>query len=180
MEPFANFSGPAFFCNECVQAEAIKIWEERKSQHYASYPPMEQMTKEQYDQFYLEHKQLEADYARDRKVYELEMKARTRPSNVCSALEASKDENEFATELDSLSLSLMASNNDTANHGRLQPQTRNRVNLPNDASEQLHWDLNTLALERGSCGVEYSATQTSSGEPILPLVSEEEIWKLRG
>jgi hypothetical protein len=179
VEPFANISGLAFFCNECVQAEAIKIWEERKAQHYASYPPMEQMTKDQYDQFYLEHKQLEAEYARDHKMYELEIKVKTRPSNVCSALEASKEENEFATELDSLSL-LMGSNDDNANHGRLHSQTRNRVNLPNDASEQLHWDLNTLALERGSCGVEYSATQTTNGEPVLPRVSDEEIWKPRG
>jgi hypothetical protein len=177
VEPFANVSGPAFFCNECVQAEANKIWEERKAQHYASYPPMDQMTKEQYDQFYLEHKQLEAEYVRDRKVYELEIKAKTRPSNICSALEASTEESEFATELDSLSLSLMASNDDTTNHGRLQPQARTRISLPNDASEQLHWDLNTLALDRGSCGVEYSATQTSNGEPVLPRVSDEEIWR---
>ncbi|KAF1914751.1 hypothetical protein BDU57DRAFT_519921 [Ampelomyces quisqualis] len=177
VDPFASVSSSAFYCNECVQAEAVKIWEERKAQHYASYPPMEQMTKEHYDQFYREHRQLETEYARDRKVYEMELKAKTQPSNVCSALEGSKEENEFATELESLSLSLKASNDDTVNLGRLQPQARNRVNLPNDASEQLHWDLNTLALERGSCGVEYSATQTPNGEPVLQRVSDEQIWR---
>jgi hypothetical protein len=177
VEPFGNNFGPAFICNECVQAEAIKIWEERKAQHNASYPSMEQMTKEQYDQFYLEHRQLEAEYARDRKLYELEIKAKTRPSNICSVLEASKEEMEFATELDSLSLSLMASNDDGTNHAPLQQQPRGRVSLPNDASEQLHWDLNTLALSRGSCGVEYTTSQPLNTAPAMRRMTEEESWR---
>jgi hypothetical protein len=174
VEPFGSVSGPAFICHECIQAEATKIWEERKAQHIASYPPMAQMTKDQYDQYYLEHRQLEAGYMRDRKVYEAEIGANTRPSNICSALEASKEEAEFATELDSLSLSLMASNDST--HAQLQEQSRTRISLPTDASEQLHWNLNTLALDRGSCGVEYSSHQTPNGAPAPRNLSEEELW----
>jgi hypothetical protein len=177
VEPFASLTGPAFICYECVEAEATKIWKDRKAQHIASYPPMAQMTKEQYDQYYLEHRQLEAEYARDRRAYELELKAKTRPSNTCSALEASKEENEFATELDSLSLSLMGSNDNIADQSPFQPQARARVSLPTDASEQLHWDLNTLALDRGACGVEYSPSNatTAQGRP------QEELWgKPRG
>jgi hypothetical protein len=177
VEPYGNTSGPAFICNECVQAEAIKIWEERKAQHNASYPPMDQMTKEQYDQFYLEHRQLEAEYARDRKIYELDLRAKTRPSNICSALEASKEETEFATELDVLSLSLMAPNDGAPNPADLQQQARNRVSLPTDASEQLHWDLNTLALDRGSCGVEFSATHPTDASSTTRHVSEEDLWR---
>jgi hypothetical protein len=177
IEPFGNISGPAFICNECIQAEATKIWEERKAQHNASYPPMGEMTKEQYDQFYLEHRQLEAEYARDRKVYELELRAETRPSNICSVVEASKEDREFATELDTLSLSLMAPNDHTLNHAYLPQQARGRVSLPTDASEQLHWDLNTLALDRGSCGVEFSANHSHDTMPTARPVSEEELWK---
>lgn len=174
VEPFGNISGPSFICHECVQAEANKIWEERKAQHIASYPSMAQMTKDQYDQYYLEHRQLEAEYMRDRKIYEAEIKASTRPSNICSALEASKEEAEFATELDSLSLSLMASND--SSHAQPQQQARTRISLPTDASEQLHWNLNTLALDRGSCGVEYSGNHTQSGSPAPRNLSEEELW----
>jgi hypothetical protein len=177
VEPYGNISGPAFICNECVQAEAIQIWEERKAQHNASYPPMDQMTKEQYDQFYVEHRQLEAEYARDRKLYEMDLRTKTRPSNICSAVEASKEERQFATELDTLSLSLMASNDGTENHAHLQQQARSRISLPNDASEQLHWDLNTLALERGSCGVEFSTSHSPDTGPTTRHISEEELWR---
>jgi hypothetical protein len=183
VEPYGNISGLAFICNECVQDEAIRIWEERKAQHNASYPPMEQMTKEQYDQFYLEHRQLEAEYARDRKIYETDLKAKTRPSNICSAQEASKEEREFATELDTLSLSLMASNDSASSHTDLQQQARSRVSLPTDASEQLHWglsssiDLNTLALDRGSCGVEFSATRPPDAGSATRHISEEDLWR---
>jgi hypothetical protein len=176
VEPFGNSSDPAFICIECVQAESIKIWEERKAQHNASYPAMEDMTKEQYDQFYLEHRQLEAEYARDRELYEMELKTQTRPSNICSVQEVSKEEMDFATELDSLSLSLMASNGSTANTSSFEQHARDRVSLPTDASEQLHWNLNTLALERGSCGVEYSVASSPNGTPAMRRTSEEELW----
>jgi hypothetical protein len=177
IEPFGSVFGLAFICHECLQAEATKIWEERKAQHNASYPPMEQMTKEQYDQFYSERRQLEAEYAHDRKIYELDLKAKTRPSNICSSIEVSKDEMEFITELDSLSLSFATTGHDATDHARIQYHARGRVSLPNDASEQLHWDLNTLALDRGSCGVEYSSTQPSNGDSALQHMSEEEMWR---
>jgi hypothetical protein len=138
---------------------------------------MREMTKEQYDQFYLEHRQLEAEYARDRQLYEMDLRAKTRPSNICSVVEASKEEKEFATELDTLSLSLMAPNDSASNHAHLQHQARGRVSLPTDASEQLHWDLNTLALDRGSCGVEFSANHPPNTMPTTRHVSEEELWK---
>jgi hypothetical protein len=174
VEPFGDITGAAFICNECVQSEALDIWEQRKTQHSALYPPISQMSKEQYDQFFLERQQLEAETARDRKLYEMELTTRMRPSNICSALEASKEEQEFATELDSLSLAMMGSSNGggvtTAHH-------RNRSTLPSDSSEQLHWGLNSLALERGSCGVEYSASRPDSNEPALRRLNEDELWR---
>jgi hypothetical protein len=179
VEPFgnvpSNMLGTPFLCNECTQAEAIQIWEERKASHNATYPNLDEMTKEQYDQWYYEHRQLEAEYARDRRMYEMELKATTRPSNICSALEASKEEMDFATELNSLSLSLLDSNNVTA-HAQAQQQVRNRVSLPSDASEQLHWDLNTLALDRGSCGVEYTTSPSPGGAPAQRPRTDEELW----
>ncbi|KAF2827797.1 hypothetical protein CC86DRAFT_369040 [Ophiobolus disseminans] len=176
VEPLGNVTGSAFLCNECIQGEATQIWEDRKAQHNSMYPPLDQMTKEQYDQWYLEYRQLEAEYARDRRVYELDLKARMRPSNICTALEASKEETDFATELDSLSLSLMASNETAITHTQLQQAARNRVSLPSDASEQLHWDLNTLALDRGSCGVEYTASPSPNGVPAVPRMAKEKLW----
>lgn len=176
VEPFGNSIATSFVCNECVQAEAIHIWEQRKAQHNASYPPMNQMSKEQYDQYYLEHRQLEAEYARDRKIYEMKLKTTTRPSNICSTLEASKDEVDFATELDSLSLSMTTSNSGATGQVQHQPQTRGRMSLPSDPSEQIHWDLNTLALDRGSCGIEYSQ-QPSNGAPALQQLNDDEVWR---
>lgn len=177
VEAFGGIAGVAFICNECLEAEAMKIWDDRKAQHNAIYPPMDQMTKEQYDQYYVEHRQLETAFAHDRKTYESELRANTRPSNICSAMEASKEEAEFATELDSLSLSLMASNGDVANQATNLHQPRGRVSLPYDATEQLHWDLNTLALDRGSCGIEYSAKPPTKAESTLRPMSEDDLWR---
>lgn len=175
IEPFGNVTGPAFVCNECIQKEAIDIWEQRKAQHGASYPPIDQMSKEQYDLFFEERRILEAEFARDHRLYEMELKANMRPSNICSAQEASKEEKDFAAELDSLSLAMMASG-DGAGQPHLA-QDRSRSSLPSDASEQLHWTLNSLALDRGSCGVEYAATQSANGLPTIRRVNEEELWK---
>ncbi|KAJ4373328.1 hypothetical protein N0V83_003622 [Neocucurbitaria cava] len=174
VEPFGNAVDSAFICNECIQAEATKIWEERKAQHNASYPHIDQMTKEQYDQYYEERRQLEAEFAHDHKIYEMQLREKMQPSNICSAIEASKEEMDFAAEIDSLSLSMMASNASITDH---QPQTRGRMNLPSDASEQLHWDLNTLALERGSCGIEYTATQPNNGIATMCRLDEDELWR---
>ena len=174
VEPFGNSTGPAFVCNECVQKEAIDIWEQRKAQHGASYPPIDQMTGEQYDLFFEERRTLEAEFAREHKLYELELKASMRPSNICSAQEASKEETEFAAELDSLSLAMMASGDGAAQSHFVQ--TRGRSSLPSDASEQLHWTLNSLALDRGACGIEYSTSQSSNGVPPLRQMNKDELW----
>ncbi|KAF1831665.1 hypothetical protein BDW02DRAFT_40325 [Decorospora gaudefroyi] len=177
VEPYGTVIDTAFLCNQCIQGESEKIWQERQAQHNATYPPMEQMTQQQYDQWYTEHRQLEADFSRDQRAYELELQTKTRPSNICSALEASKEETEFATELDSLSLSMM-----TSNASITPEQNRSRVSLPFDASEQLHWDLNTLALDRGSCSIECSASSSSSAAQQSQNVSSarplnaEELW----
>jgi hypothetical protein len=177
IDPYGDTVDAAFICNECIQAEAAKIWEERQAQHNAAYPPMGQMSKEQYEQWYAEHRQLEAEFSRDQRVYELELRAKTRPSNICSALEASKEEMEFATELDTLSLSLMASNNSNAEQAPYQPQGRTRTSLATDPDEQLHWNLNTLALDRGACGIEYSGSQPSSGVSPTRQLDPEELWR---
>jgi hypothetical protein len=135
---------------------------------------MEQMAQQQYDQWYVEHRQLEADFSRDQRNYELDLKSKTRPCNICSALEASKEEMDFANELDTLSLSLMASNTST---GGREQQGRNRVSLATDPSEQLHWDLNTLAIDRGACGIEYSGSQPGSGVSSARQPGPEELWR---
>ncbi|KAI4707085.1 hypothetical protein J4E89_008024 [Alternaria sp. Ai002NY15] len=175
IDPFGDTVDAAFVCNECIQAEAAKIWEQRQAAHNATYPPMGQMSKEQYEQWYAEHRQLEAEFSRDQRVYELEIKAKARPSNICSALEASKEEMDFATELDTLSLSLMASNNSNAEQAPYQRQGRTRTSLATDPDEQLHWNLNTLALDRGACGIEYS--QPSSGVSPTRQLDPEELWR---
>lgn len=175
IEPFGNSTGAAFVCNECIQKESIDIWEQRKAQHSASYPPADQMSKEQYDLFFEERRCLETEFAREHKLYELELKSNMRPSNICSAQETSKEDSEFAAELDSLSLAMMASG-DAAAHSCLA-QSRGRLSLPSDASEQLHWTLNSLALDRGSCGIEYSTTQPPNGVSSLRQMNDEELWK---
>lgn len=177
VEPYGSTVEAAFICHECIQAEAARIWEERQAQHNALYPPIEQMSPEQYDQWYAEHRQLEAEFSRDQRVYETDLKAKTRPSNICSAMEASKEEMEFANELDSLSLSLMASNTSTADHAPLHAQNRTRTSLATDPEEQLHWHLNTLALDRGSCGIEYSASQSNNGVSSSQQLDMEELWR---
>lgn len=177
LEPLNTTSEPPFYCHECVEAEAQKIWGDRETQHNATYPPMDSMDKEQYEQWYMEHRQLQAEFAKDCKIYELELRAKTRPSNVCSLTEASKEDMDFAAELDSLSLALTTSNDTvTTTTGVLQTRT-NRTSLPYDASEQLHWGLNALALDRGSCGVEYSANQLTAGPSIPRIISKEELWR---
>jgi hypothetical protein len=158
LDPLNNASGLPFYCHECLEQHATNIWNEREAQHNSAYLPLDQMTKEQYEQWYDERRRLELQYLQDRKAYELELRAKTRPSNICSTLEASKDDIDFAAELDSLSLAVIPSNESMAS----QPQHRtNRLNLPTDVSEQLHWGLNALSLERGSCGLEYSKKQTT-------------------
>ena len=175
VEPFGNPTGPAFVCNECIQKEAIDVWEQRKAQHGASYPPIDQMSKEQYDLFFEERRALEAEFVHDHRIYEMQLKASLRPSNICSAQEASKEETEFAAELDSLSLAMMTSGEREAQHHLAQ--TRGRSSLPSDASEQLHWTLNSLALDRGSCGIEYSTSQLTNGLSTMRQMNEEELWK---
>lgn len=177
IEPYDGALAAGFVCNQCIQVEASQIWETRKEAHNAHYPSMEQMSQEQYDQWYKEHRQLEADFERDHRTYELELKAKLRPSNICSALEVTKEEADFAAELDSLSLSLMASN--TSNDGATpnQVQHRTRTSLPCDASEQLHWNLNVLALDRGACGVEYTAASPGHRIHTAQQLDVEDLWR---
>ncbi len=134
------------------------------------------MSKEQYDQYYEDRRQLEAEFAREHKVYEMELKTRMRPSNICSALEASKEDAEFAAELDSLSLALMASNSSANEQAQLQIPSRGRLSLPNDASEQLHWNLNTLALDRGSCGIEYLTPPSTTRISPVHQLDKDQLW----
>jgi hypothetical protein len=174
LDPPTDASDVPFYCHECFDQEANTIWIQRETQHNSAYPPMDQMTKEMYDQWYDEHRQLEAQYSRDRKIHQLELQSRTRPSHFCSSVEASQEERDFAAELDSLSLRLCPSNDSIVNFPPARP---NRVSLPNDASEQLHWGLNALALDRGSCGFEYSASQSSSGGVAMTGHSEQDdLW----
>jgi hypothetical protein len=176
LDPLTIASNVPFYCHECYEQEANNIWIQREAQHNSAYPPMDRMTKEQYDRWYDEHRQLEALYSKDRKIYQLELKSSTRPSNFCSAIEASQEEKDFAAELDSLSLRLCPSNNSII---ELPPARVTRISLPNDASEQLHWGLNALALDRGSCGIEYSASQPSSngGVAMTGRSEQDDLWR---
>ncbi|KAF2650320.1 hypothetical protein K491DRAFT_141328 [Lophiostoma macrostomum CBS 122681] len=177
LDPLNNASDPPFYCHECVEKHASQIWVEREAQHDALYPLRQQMTDDQYEMWYVERRQLEARFEKDRKQYELELKATSRPAHVCSALEASQDEVSLAAEVDSLSLA-MSSSNPTTTLDHPQPRP-NRINLPNDSSEQLHWGLNALSIDRGSCGVEYSNNQSSS-LPSAGMVTEDvNFWRKR-
>ncbi|KAK7187769.1 hypothetical protein DPSP01_010819 [Paraphaeosphaeria sporulosa] len=174
LEPHGLVSDVPFFCQECVEQEAKTIWATREAEHNALYPSLADMTKEQSDIWYDEHRKLEASFTRDRKIYEMELRSTTRPSNVCSALQYSEEEKAFAAELDSLSLAMMSSN--TSAISETQSPPRKRIGLPNDASEQIHWGLNSLTIDRGSCGPEFTAAQPSNGISPLQAMSEEELW----
>lgn len=177
VEPLGEASATGFMCNECIQAEASQIWGSRKDAHNAQYPPMEQMTPAQYDQWYREHRQLETDFERDHRIYELEIRSRLRPSNICSVIEATKEENDFAAELDCLSLSLMTSNTSLEGPALSQAQHRTRSSIPSDPSEQLHWNLNSLALDRGACGVEYSASSPGNTNHVSQRLEADDLWR---
>ncbi|KAJ4288623.1 hypothetical protein N0V90_011860 [Kalmusia sp. IMI 367209] len=174
LEPYGTVSSVPFFCQECVEQEAKNIWQSREAQHNASHPPFNEMTKDQYDIWYDERRKLEAAFTRDRKIYEMELKSNTRPSNICSALQISEEEKAFAAEIDSLSLAMMSSNSTATTE--TQSPARQRVSLPNDASEQIHWGLNSLSIDRGSCGVEYSATQPSNSVSPMQAMSDTDLW----
>ncbi|KAF1976242.1 hypothetical protein BU23DRAFT_43877 [Bimuria novae-zelandiae CBS 107.79] len=174
LEPHGLVSNVPFLCQECVEQEAKSIWAAREAEHNALYPPLAAMTKEQYDLWYDERRKLEASFARDRKIYEMELRSTTRPSNVCSALQYSEEEKAFAEELDSLSFAMMSSNASTAAG---QSPARSRRSLPNDASEQIHWGLSSLTIDRGSCGPEFTANQPSNVRPAMQALSEEELWR---
>ena len=174
LEPQGLISNVPFFCQECVEQEAKTIWATREAEHNALHPPLAEMTNEQYALWYDEHRKLEAAFTCDRKLYEMELRATTRPSNVCSALQYSEEEKAFAAELDSLSLAIMSSNsNITTETGS---PVRTRRSLPGDASEQIHWGLNSLTIDRGSCGPEFTANRPSSGVSPMQNMSEEDLW----
>lgn len=174
LEPHGLVSDVPFLCQECVEQEAKNIWAAREAEHNAMFPPLAEMTKEQYDIWYDEHRKLEAAFTRDRTIYGMELRSTRRLSNICSAMQYDEEEKAFAAELDSLSLALMSSNTSTATES--QSPLRTRRSLPNDASEQIHWSLNSLAIDRGSCGPEFTASRPASNVSPLQGLSEEELW----
>ncbi|CAI6336302.1 unnamed protein product [Periconia digitata] len=218
LEPYTttnnSLSPVPFYCQECVDRDSNQFWETRSAEHDAQYPSIGQMTPDQYNQWYEEHQILQAQYGIDRKKYEMQQRAASRPSNVCSALEMSKEEEAFAKELDGLSLSLMASSSSSSpslsvatllslstpasslgedsvaavsresrrpSHPHYHPYSRQRTTLPTDASEQLHWGLNSLNIDRGSCGVEYSGgSPVQSPSRPQQIVAKEDVWRPRG
>ena len=176
LEPLESASDPPFYCHQCVEDEANRFWTEYEAQHNATYPPRDQMTAEQSSMWYHEHRQLEAQFEKDKRMYQLEQQSKSRPANTCSALEASEDEVRLSNEIDSLSLAMASSNTPT---GPAFSQSRpTRISLPNDASEQLHWGLNSLSIDRGACGVEYAGgnPSTSSTSAQRRLLEQEELW----
>jgi hypothetical protein len=178
LDPLIATSNTPFFCHECIETEACRIWNEREAQLNSTFPDLALMTKEQYEHWYAEYHQLESQHTKDRTTYELDLVGKTRPSNVCSAIEMSKEEMEFAAELDSLSLSMISTNHNTG----VPPQARsNRISLPGDMSEQLHWGLNSLDLGRGSCGIEYANIQPTNGSLNTgQQMHRDELWGKSG
>lgn len=174
LEPQGLVSNVPFLCQECAEQEAKTIWATREAEHNALYPRLADMTNEQYVLWYEEHRKLEAAFERDRKLYEMELRSTTRSSNVCSALQYSEAEKAFAAELDSLSLVMMSSNSSIATE--TDAPVRARRNLPNDASEQIHWGLNSLTIDRGSCGPEFTANQPTNGVSPMQAMNDEDIW----
>ena len=172
LEPLTATPGTAFYCDICVSEQGQKIWVEREAQHNAQYPPVHQMTKDQYDQWYIEHRRLEAEFERDRDIYEMELRASTRSSNTCLQLELTQDEMDFTSELDSLSIA-MSSGEASTSHNQSR---NNRISLPTDSSEQLHWSLNTLSLDRGSCAVEYTGNNQTQVQSPGTAMNKDELW----
>lgn len=176
VEPYGDKIDAAFICNECIQSEISRVWESQEKQHNALYPPMAQMTKQQYDSWYAEHRQLETTFSRNHRIYINELQSQMRPSHICSKIEASKEEMEFATELNSLSLLPMTSNDESSEHECYQLHNRSRTSLPSDASEQLHWNLSTLDLDRGVCSVEYSTSQAKPSISAVQGINPSVLW----
>lgn len=171
LEPHGLVSDVPFLCQECLEHEASTIWAARESEHNALFPPLAEMNAEQYDRWYDEHRKLEAGFTCDRRIYEMEVRATTRPSNVCSVRQYDEEERAFAAELNALSLAMMTSSTGATATAETQTPTRVRRSLPNDAEEQIHWGLNALAIDRGSCGSEFSVAM-----PPRQGLSEEELW----
>lgn len=171
VEPFEGKEHTPFYCQECLDLEISRIWADREAQHNALYPPRSEMTKEQFTIWADEHQQLEWNFREECDNYVLQMKATLRPSNVCSLTEMSDADREFASQLDSLALSMCTSNSSISS---LPPVQDHRRSLPTDASEQLHWHLKALALEeRGSCGVEYTANPGGGEYPaVIPRTTQ--------
>ncbi|KAF2259925.1 hypothetical protein CC78DRAFT_585439 [Lojkania enalia] len=174
LDPQDTISNLPFYCHACVEQQAHRIRQEREDQHNASYPPLEKMTQEQYAQWYEEHRQLEAQYLKDHRSYELGLRTTTRPSNPWSPAQTRREELEFAAKMESLSLAMMPSHNSTIDKSAIRTI---RYSLPSDASEQLHWGLNSLSLDRSTCGIEYSMRHSSNNIPTLRGLSEDELWR---
>jgi hypothetical protein len=163
-----------FYCHVCIENQASDVWSAQRTQYYQQYPSPDQMTGPQFDQWYEGLRQLELRFQQDRQAHELKLRAGSRPSNVTSVLEATEEEMDVTAEIESLCLDIGSANE--GNGSGYQPKHRGQhVSLPTDAEEQLHWQLNALALDRGSCSVDYS--QSSSTSSQARMMSEEELWK---
>ncbi|KAF2744062.1 hypothetical protein M011DRAFT_521194 [Sporormia fimetaria CBS 119925] len=174
LEPYDGRVDAPFCCHECMEMQAKAIWDERQARHNALYPPRDQMTNEQHERWVDEHRQLRATFINDRNTYEAQVRANTRPSNVCSVLEVEPEEMIVAMDLDNLSL---VRDMPGSSGGAETTSPADRRSLPTDASEQLHWHLSSLALGGGQCGVEYSQQQPSHMSSTAVAAGAEDLWK---
>lgn len=80
-----------------------------------------------------------------------------------------------------------ANTKSTERHSQSQPNSyhpysrpRPRITLPTDSSEQLHWGLNSLNIDRGSCGFEYSPVQAPLRQQQAGVAEEDSRKSPRG
>jgi hypothetical protein len=146
LDPQTPVSEVPFYCHTCLEKEAAKMWSSCESELQSAYPPLERMTKDVFDSYYDNRRRVEGQFARERHGYERDIASRSRPTIACDPLGASKGEEHIAAVMEQLSLSMVASKNTICP----PPIAHNkRVNLPTDASERLHFDLNALNLDCG-------------------------------
>jgi hypothetical protein len=139
LEPFA---GPAFYCQDCINVEAEDVWKESQANHNAAYPPINQMSPEQYNQWYDEHRSLQAAHSTKLATYTANLRAQCIETERCGGPDLTPEDLELAASLNTLGLSAQSSSQELSAISAQQQRT-----LPGDTTEQLHWAFGQL-----SCG----------------------------
>lgn len=151
LEPLA---GQPFFCLDCINIESDKVWKETQAQHDTAYPPISQMTAEQYNQWYDEHRQLQAIHSTNLATYTAKLRAECIETERCGGPDLTPEDLELAAGFGTLGLSAQSSSHELSALSAQQQRA-----LPGDTAEQLHWAFGQL-----SCG-----QQTAESHPLQAL-----------